>query len=939
MREWVALDLETTGLSNRSDAIIEVGAVRFGARGEIAEYQSMVNPGRRLPRFIRQLTGIAQSEVDNAPDFDDLADDLARFIDGATLIAHNAPFDFGFLRAAGFRIDQPAIDTRDLAYLARPSALSYSLEHLTRAESVANPRPHRALDDARATKDLFLALIADFARLDPAALDEMRRLAARSGWDAAALLDSAEDFAPPRSALYATASPVDYARALAARLAQPRPLRASDDQTPVDAAEVARALSAGGAFAQTVPAFEERPQQIDMAQAIAEAVNDGARLIVEAGTGVGKSLAYLLPAALYAAANDRRVIVSTNTINLQEQLISKDLPALQAALAETHPELGEKLRFCQLKGRANYLCRKRWRRMRESADLDADQARVIAKTSLWMADTETGDRSEINLGSPAGYAAWNRVSAQRARDCPDMRGPCFLRAARDKAQASHIVVVNHALLMSQAAGEGSAIPEADILIIDEAHNLESVATDQLGWRAAPSDLDEILAELGGDRGLLNQATAEISAFAPDKTESAGRGIAAIRDLAPKMREEMARLLGTSLPAALPALSGSRRRQPAAFPTDARATDKERAAPAWEELESEWRNYDILMADALRALDALIAAVEPDEDADPDSAPRAAALASDLAAVRDSVAALRGRVGEFVADPSENAIYWATRPPNSSEILINAAPLHVGELLRENLYADKKAVVMTSATLAAGGSFDHVTERLGFADSRRLALGSPFDFYESALIYVPPNMPEPRSPDFAAAASRIIADAAIAAGGRSMALFTSHASLRAAASEIRETLSERGIETLAQDVDGPPRRIAERFVQHPQSVLLGAASFWEGIDFAGDSLTVLIVARLPFTVPSDPVFQARSELYENPFMEYAVPQAIIRFKQGFGRLIRTGRDRGVAIVLDTRVTTRRYGRMFINSLPKTRVTNGRGYPVSEIVTKWMERERP
>ena len=297
------------------------------------------------------------------------------------------------------------------------------------------------------------------------------------------------------------------------------------------------------------------------------------------------------------------------------------------------------------------------------------------------------------------------------------------------------------------------------------------------------------------------------------------------------------------------------------------------------------------------------------------------------------------MGEFVADPSENAIYWATRPPNSSEILINAAPLHVGELLRENLYADKKAVVMTSATLAAGGSFDHVTERLGFADSRRLALGSPFDFYESALIYVPPNMPEPRSPDFAAAASRIIADAAIAAGGRSMALFTSHAALRAAASEIRETLSERGIETLAQDVDGPPRRIAERFVQHPQSVLLGAASFWEGIDFAGDSLTVLIVARLPFTVPSDPVFQARSELYENPFMEYAVPQAIIRFKQGFGRLIRTGRDRGVAIVLDTRVTTRRYGRMFINSLPKTRVTNGRGYPVSEIITKWMERERP
>ena len=902
------------------------------------EYATFVNPRRKLPRTIRRLTGITQFEVDNAPDFDDVADSLARFIDGATLVAHNVPFDFGFLRAAGFRTDQPALDTMDLAYLARPRAPSYALEHLARAESVANPRPHRALDDARATKDLFLALIADFAKLDPASLDEIRRLAARSGWDASALLDSAEDFAPPRSALYAAASPIDDARALAARLAQPRPLRPSDDETPADAREIARALSEGGAFAETVPAFEERPQQMEMAKAVAETVNAGGRLIVEAGTGVGKSLAYLLPAAIYAAANDKRVIVSTNTINLQEQLIGKDLPALKAALAETHPELGEKLRFCQLKGRANYLCRKRWRRMRESADLDADQARVIAKTALWMADTETGDRSEINLGKPANFAAWNRVSAQRARDCPDMRGPCFLRAARDRAQASHIVVVNHALLMSQAAGEGSAIPEADILIIDEAHNLESVATDQLGWRIGVADLDEAISELGGERGLLTQALAEISAAAdPAKTETAGRGVAQIRELTPKLRDEMARLLGTALPAALPALASDRRRQ-SAFPTDARATDKERAAPAWEELESEWRNFDILMADAVRALDSLIAAVEPDEGADPDSAPRAAALASDLAAVRGALATLRERVGEFASAPSENAIYWATRPPNSSDILINAAPLHVGELLRENLYADKKTVVMTSATLAAGGSFDHIAERLGFADSRRLALGSPFDFYESALIYVPPNMPEPRSPDFAAAASRIIADAAIAAGGRCMALFTSHAALRAAASEIRAPLSERGIDTLAQGIDGHPRQIAERFVQRPQSVLLGAASFWEGMDFAGDSLTVLIVTRLPFAVPSDPVIQARSELYENPFMEYAVPEAIIRFKQGFGRLIRTGRDRGVAIILDSRVTAKRYGRLFTDSLPETRITNGRGYPVSETITKWMERPR-
>ena len=931
-REWVALDLETTGLSSQTDRIIEIGAVRFGARGVLDEYETLVNPRRRLPDFIRRLTGIRQAEVDAAPDFEDVADDLAGFIDGAPVVAHNAPFDIGFLRAAGFRIDAPALDTQDLAYLARPSALSYSLESLTRAESVANPRPHRALDDARASKDLFLALIADLANLNPIALDEIRRLGGRSGWNIGALLDAAEEFAPPRAALYAAAPPVVDSRALAARLAQPRPLRASEDDAPVDADVVVRAFSAGGAFSQTVPAFEERPQQIDMAKAVAETVNAGGRLIVEAGTGVGKSLAYLLPAAIYAAANDKRVVVSTNTINLQEQLIGKDLPALKRALTEISPELGEKLRFCQLKGRANYLCYKRWRRARESADLEPDQARVVAKTMLWMADTETGDRSEINLGSPPRFAAWNRISAQRARDCPDLRGPCFLRAARDKALASHIVVVNHALLMSQAAAEGSAIPDADALIIDEAHNLESVATDQLGWRVGVDDLDEAIAELVGERGLLIQAAAEVSADAA-KTESAGKDIAAIRDAAPNLRDEMASLLGTLIPEALPL---KRRRGQAAFPTAARATAKERAAPAWEDLEAGWLNFDILMSDAVRSLDSLIDAVEPGEDGDPDAAPRAAALASDLAAVRDALETMRARAGEFVSDPSDASIYWATRPPNSSDVLLNAAPLHVGELLRESLYADKKAVIMTSATLAAAGSFDHVAGRLGFADSRQMALGSPFDFYEAALIYAPTHIPEPNSPEFAAAAAEIIADAAIAAGGRCMALFTSHAALRAAADAIRPRMAERGIETLAQGVDGPPRQIAERFVRRPESVLLGASSFWEGVDFAGDSLTVLIVTRLPFDVPSDPVFQARSELYQNPFMEYAVPQAIIRFKQGFGRLIRTGRDRGVAITLDSRVVTRRYGRMFIASLPKTRVTNGKGYPVSDIVTKWMER---
>ena len=931
LREWVALDLETTGLNSRSDAVIEIGAVRFSARGDVGEYQSFVNPRRRLPRFIRQLTGISQREVDDAPDFDDIATDVADFLRGATVVAHNAPFDMGFLNAAGLDYAGPVCDTWDLAYLARPAARSYRLEELARAETVSHARPHRALDDARAVRDLFLALMPDFAALDAGTLDEIRRLARRGGWDVAALLDAAEDFAPPRASETANMpAPVIGGRDLSKRLAQPPAVRAAETAAPIDVQTVAEALSAGSPFAESIPGFEERPQQIEMAEAVAETVNDGARLIVEAGTGVGKSLAYLLPAAIYAVQNGKRVVVSTNTINLQEQLIGKDLPMLKAALERIAPEIGEKLRFSQLKGRSNYLCYRRWRQTRAAADLERDQARAIAKTLLWMPDTKTGDRAEINLGYPGTAIAFDRMSAGRARDCPAASGPCFLRAARESAAASHVVVVNHALLTSDLAYEGNPIPDYDVLIIDEAHNFEDAATDQLSWRVGQSGLDEILAELGGERGLLAQSPAAVSD--PSKTEAAGESAARVQSLVPRLRDEAALLFGMLIPDAAPA----GRRASSAFPTDTRVTDRERAAPAWEDAKDGWENFDILMADAARALGDLADALEPPDDAPPDDAPAASALSADLSAVAVSMNGLRARVGEFIAEPSEDAVYWATRPPNSTDVLINGAPLSVGALLQENLYDDKEAVIMTSATLSVGGAFDHVTERLGFADARGAALGSPFDFYESALIYAPPDMPNPNAPDFAERAGEVIADAAIAAGGRSMALFTSHAALRATARDIRGRLAQHGIQTLAQGVDGPPQRIAARFVERPESVLLGAASFWEGIDFAGDSLTVLTVTRLPFTVPSDPVFQARSERYNNPFMEYAVPQAIIRFKQGFGRLIRTGQDRGVAIVLDSRIVTRRYGRLFIDSLPKTRVTNGKGYPVSDIITMWMER---
>ena len=927
-REWVALDLETTGLSAETDAIIEIGAVKFTSDATLDEYETFVNPGRKITEFINQLTGITQAQVDAAPKFADVASDLLDFIGDSTVIAHNADFDLGFLRAEGLTVDVPVCDTWELAYLAQPNAPSYALDQIASAVSAPKRQAHRALNDALAVRDVFLALVPALANMDPTVIAEFRRLSRRSGWRIGPLLDSVDEFTGPNRPAADSALAVD-SREIARRLGRPRPIRADESAKPVDPDLVGGALASGSAFASGIPGFEERPQQIEMARAVTETINSSGRLIVEAGTGVGKSLAYLLPAALYATSNSRRIVVSTNTINLQEQLVHKDLPMVKEALREIDPDAADKLRFTELKGRANYLCFKRWRQMLFSADLDESHARLIGKTLSWVLDTETGDRSELNLGHRRAAAAWDRLSAQRAHDCPTQSGPCFLRAAREEAAASHIIVVNHSLLLSDIAAGGSAVPDHDLLIVDEAHHLEDAATDQLGFSVAQSDVTDLLSELMGERGLLVQAVNSVQRGTAERSSVAVvEDVAAVvQGMIPRLREEVSaafiEVSRLAFPKSTRHLEFARRRL---------ITEGDRAVEAWSALETAWLAAAIRITDLSNALSSLVSSLESD---DLSSVPGIDRILSDLVGVGQGIAQIRLQASEFLISPEEGGIYWFQEVRQSSDVLLRSAPLHVGELLNEHLYSKKSSVILTSATLNSADEFAHIADRLGFGEARHLELGSPFDFHASTLLYTPRNTPEPNSPQFQGHIHNVIVDSAVAAGGRTMALFTSYGSLRAAASAVRGPLSGRGIQVLAQGVDGPPRQIAARFLEEPASVLLGTSSFWEGVDFAGDSLNVLIVARLPFMVPDDPVFKSRSEQYENPFIEYALRQAIMRFRQGFGRLIRTSHDRGVAIVLDSRIVTRRYGREFIASLPRMRVTDGRGAPAGEVVRKWMD----
>ena len=908
---WVALDLETTGLSADADEIIEVGAVRFRGDETIDTFQSFVNPHRRLSAFIQRYTGITQRQVSAAPPFSQVALELGPFIGDAPVVGHNVAFDLGFLAGKGLRLSNPRSDTWDLAFVLLPESREYSLSRIAASLGIVPRQAHRALEDALVTRDLFLRLAAMAASLDVYTLAEMERLGARSSWVLHYLLRRLEAYGLALGAEAGAPSGVDVTGldipALRGRLQHQRVLRPNKAVEGVDADGIASLLGKGGPLASTLPGFEERAEQIAMARAVADTVNEGKRLIVEAGTGVGKSLAYLLPAVSYALKNNCRVVVSTNTINLQEQLLSKDVPALVDALAQANGAPIDEFKYAVLKGRANYLCLKRWSHLRSSDALTADEARLLSKVLVWMGATSVGDRSELNLGHRRASAPWDRMSAQGAADCTGVNGVCFLRAARDRAAAAHLVIVNHALLMSDLTAPRALIPDYDILIVDEAQHLEEEATKHLGFEVSQPSIDDHLQSLGGERGLLNTLAV---AFRESSAAETRRGTF----------EEVAARIMASLPPVRESLAGmfavlggilDERADDTAYGQEARVTSATRSQPAWSTLEIQWENVDATLAALQSDVAALLTSLEGLEDA---GLLDYEAVVMETANVLQRNGDLRQRLAEFIPHPVDDGIYWVRRAQRTGDLTLHAAPIHVGEQLEKLLYSQKRAVVLTSATLSTNGTFDHLRDRTGFEDADELLLGSPFDYPQAALLCVPRDMPEPGSWAYQAAVEQAIMDATAAAGGSTMALFTSHASLQAAAAAIRGNLQAGGFDVLAQGIDGTPHQLLRRFVENPRSILLGTASFWEGVDLAGDSLKVLLVARLPFSVPTEPVFEARSELYDSPFAEYAVPQAILRLRQGFGRLIRTRSDKGVVIILDRRTVSRGYGKSFVRSLP-------------------------
>ncbi len=643
-----------------------------------------------------------------------------------------------------------------------------------------------------------------------------------------------------------------------------------------------------GVIAKAHPEYEHRPGQIEMATAVLRAFEQKHHLIVEAGTGTGKTLAYLVPAIAAACGSGARVVVSTGTKNLQEQLMDKDLPFLQEVLPK-------KFRAAVMKGRNNYACLHRIKRAESMPVLEGlDQIDQFDEVVRWMTKTETGDRAELS-NLPENLPFWRHIDARSdtclGQKCPDF-DPCFITRMRQRALDADIVVVNHHLFFADLAlrngAYGAVLPDYAAVILDEAHQIEDVASEYFGVQVSTYQIDDLLRDVSflkfenreAERELT-RVSARIQRFADMFWISfrEGRGLEGRFALMPGYRTA----------------SGSDR--PISAESSLDSYEKEQAGtPAYPALDN-----------ALNRLETMLDALK-DAPADGENIVR-------------RTRQLRFDLNFIIKGDDKTFVYWLER--RGRGVFLRASPIDVSGLLQDKLFEKVPTVILTSATLSSAGNFRFIRERLGLDDAEEMIAESIFDFENQAVLYLPPQMPDPRSPQWARAAADEVVKIVNATEGRAFVLSTSFAGMN--------ELYER----VAPQIDYPSflqgstskGALLKKFRSTPNAVLFATASFWQGVDVRGEQLSCVIIDKLPFAVPSDPIVAARQRYIEeqggSSFYEYSVPQAIISLKQGLGRLIRSTKDRGVLAVLDPRLRTKMYGQTFLQSLPPCRVTSNVG----------------
>jgi ATP-dependent DNA helicase DinG len=635
-----------------------------------------------------------------------------------------------------------------------------------------------------------------------------------------------------------------------------KPKAAKTDE-PISIEEI---FGAGGLLEKRHPGYEFRGSQLEMAQIADDAFRKHQHVVIEAGTGTGKTLAYLIP----AIRSGRRVVISTATKSLQEQLFQKDVPFLQKHFAPN-------LKAALMKGRSNFLCREKVHQMVGQPVLKGiDEVDWFAQIKDWEKLTETGDRSELTF-LPDDAELWHRIDARSdlctGKKCAEFQN-CFITAMHQRAQEADLIIVNHALFFADLAIRkddfGSILPEYSAVVFDEAHEIEDVASDYFGRQVSSYRFDELARDAENTLRVLQIAAPQLRRYLS------------------RMRER-----GHGFFETFPEREGR-------FPFE----QAERSAFLQRNLE----RYEEL-ASAVKRVETELSALSPKPEEVLTLSRRASEIRREL---------------EFLLESEEKSyVYWYER--RGKGVFLAATPIDVSQILRERLFDQFDTVVLTSATLAVGGRFDYLKQRLGIQPANEKVLPQEFDFHEQALLYIPPTMPDVRDAKFSASAADEITQMLEISQGRAFCLFTSYAQMK----DVHQRVSSRVKFPLLLQGSAPRTVLLDRFRSTPNAVLFATASFWQGVDVPGAQLSCVIIDKLPFAVPSDPIVAARVKALQedgrNPFAEYQVPEAVLALKQGFGRLIRSKTDRGILAILDNRIRRMQYGRIFLESLPPYKTT--------------------
>ncbi|MHB8124823.1 MAG: helicase C-terminal domain-containing protein [Desulfitobacteriaceae bacterium] len=918
----VIFDLETTGLDVYKDEIIEFGAWRIEEGKQPISLQFLVNPQQEVSSGILSVTGISREELRSARSLEEHREEILGFFNDAILVGHNIEFDLGFLEK-GLRtvIKQETWDTLELARIFFPSLGHYRLAVLAEKlllELPENPSFHRAGTDAWVTWKLLEACWQKGKEYDLSFYDQAKGLI--EGW---------------KGASFFTFLRSEISRSFPDRLIRTDLVITPSNEglfaenklkkkVPEAVEWVKKCFSSGGILQENLTGYESRMGQIKMAESVVEGFTDSHHVVVEAGTGTGKSFAYLIPALWWARKTGQKVVVATHTIPLQEQLQQKDLPVLARVLPFS-------FRSVLLKGKGNYCCLKKWLMLQVNPQELTSEERIAALYVLtWLRETGTGDLQELPH-----VARVQKIRAKLSADteiCDPARclraGVCFLLRARKRAEDADLVIVNHSLLFSDLKTDFKVLPEYHYLVVDEAHHLHRSALEQLGSDLSLENVIRVIEKVFRPQGQCFFVTyklrqGQLAALAPEVAwdtfaEKLGR-IPENCELVLTQTYELfsffAKILNEQQSLRL-----------------VKAFKQEKW---WFILETQVENLKgrlTQLVSSLVGLSKLLSGVEVNE---------LDGLRRELAGYQRELEDFNDTLSFILNVEDALRVTWLEQ---TYTVYLKSSLVEVSQILNEKVFSRLNSAILTSATLSIAGSFTHYLQEVGLSEhTTSLQVASPFDYEDQMRFFVVKELwkNEKSEEMIALRVADFVAEVAQQLRGRTLVLFTSHRLLRATYTPLVEHLEKLNLNILAQGINGGRSTILGEFLRNPGSVLLGATSFWEGIDIPGRALSCVILVKLPFWPPSMPLIEARSELLEsqgrNPFWEFMLPEAVIRFKQGFGRLIRSKMDRGFVILLDDRVIGKRYGSLFLFSLPLETHIRGEEKQVLQKINAWIQNE--